>query len=202
MPTFYILRHAHKESGQFYNPRLRHQDEPISQTGQKEAHKLWEYFGDKDISTIYVSAYQRTKQTIEYFAERSGLKPITDEGLNEIDNGLIEGLSDEEIQAKYPQVWQGFHKRSADFRFPEGETGEEACQRISDFLEEKRQLHPHENIVVVSHEGLIRILMCHLMNLPVYQRWNFQVDFCGITEISYQPAYQTWKLIRFNQKYP
>ena len=28
--TVYIIRHAHKEKGDFYNPRLRHQDEPIS----------------------------------------------------------------------------------------------------------------------------------------------------------------------------
>ncbi len=32
--TFYIIRHAHKEQGNFYNPRLRHQDEPISQAGR------------------------------------------------------------------------------------------------------------------------------------------------------------------------
>ena len=199
MPTFYILRHAHKESGPFYSSRLRHQDEPISQQGQEQALKLWAYFCDKEISGIYVSGYERTRQTIHFVAGQLDITPIIDERLNEIDNGLIEGLSDEEIRAKYPSVWQGFHERSADFRFPGGETGEEACQRISGFLEEKRQLHPHENIVVVSHEGLIRILMCNLMNLPVYQRWNFQVDFCGITEITYQMAYQTWKLRRFNQ---
>jgi hypothetical protein len=29
MPTFYIIRHARKELGDFYNPRLRHDDEPI-----------------------------------------------------------------------------------------------------------------------------------------------------------------------------
>ena len=57
-----------------------------------------------------------------------------------------------------------------------------------------------ENIVAVSHEGLIRQLMCHIMNIPVYKRGNFYVDFCGITEISYQPEYQSWKLLRFNQK--
>jgi len=202
MPIFYILRHAHKESGGFYNPRLRHQDEPISQRGKEEARKLWGYLCDKEISTIYVSAYQRTSQTIEYFAERSGIKPRMDERLNEIDNGLIDGLSEGEIRAKYPEVWQGFQQRTTDFRFPEGETGEEACQRVSDFLEEKRQLHTSQNIVAVSHEGLIRILMCHLMNLPVYQRWNFQVDFCGIMEITYQPTRQAWKLIRFNQNLP
>ena len=202
MPIFYVIRHAQKEKGDFYNPRLRHQDEPISSIGQGEALKLWPYLWDKGISAIYVSGYLRTAQTIEDAAKKLGITPVIDERLNEIDNGCIEGLSAEEIQQKYPEVWRGFRERSTDFRFPEGETGQEARQRIAAFLEEKRQLHSKENIILVSHEGLIRVLMCHLMNRPVYQRWEFHVDFCGILEIAYQPDYKTWKLIRFNQKLP
>jgi broad specificity phosphatase PhoE len=200
MPTFYIIRHARKEKGNFYNPQLRHQDEPISREGQEQARRLWTYLCDKDISAIYVSGYQRTRQTIGYVAEQSGLPPIVDERLNEIDNGCFEGMSEQDIQKKYPAIWKAFRERSTDFRFPEGETGEEARQRIADFLEEKRQRHADASLVAVSHEGLIRLLACHILGLPVYYRWNFHYDFCGITEIAYQPEYQSWKLMRFNQK--
>ena len=198
--TFYILRHAHKEKGDYYNSRLRHQDEPISQEGRADSLKLWPYLCDKHISAIYISGYLRTRQTIEFVAEQLSLAPILDERLNEIDNGLIEGMTDEAIQERYPEVWRGFRERSADFRFPGGETGEEARKRIAEFLEEKRQIHTDENIVLVCHEGLIRMLACHILGLPVYARWNFSVDFCGIMEIAYQPDFQSWKLIRFNQR--
>jgi broad specificity phosphatase PhoE len=197
--TFYILRHARKEQGDYYNPRLRHQDEPISEMGRADSLKLWPYLCEKQLSSIYMSGYQRTRQTVEFVAEQSGLKPIVDERLNEIDNGLIEGMTDAAIRERYPEVWRGFRERSADFRFPGGETGEEARGRIADFLEEKRKLHAEDNILLVSHEGLIRLLACHILGLPVYARWNFHFDFCGIMEITYQPALQTWKLIRFNQ---
>jgi broad specificity phosphatase PhoE len=200
MPTFYIIRHAHKEKGNSYNPRLRHQDEPISQQGRKEAIELWPYLCDKNISAIYISGYLRTGQTIDHVAKQLGNVPIMDERLNEIDNGCFDGMSNDEIQQKYPDVWKAFHERTADFRFPEGETGEEARQRIAEFLEEKQKIHAAENIVLVSHEGLIRLTACHILGLPVYYRWNFSVDFCGIMEISYQPEYRSWKLMRFNQK--
>jgi broad specificity phosphatase PhoE len=200
MPTFYIIRHAHKEQGEFFNPRLHHQDEPISQRGQADARKLWSYLCDKNISAIYVSGYLRTAQTIDYVARQSGIAPVIDERLNEIDNGLLDNMSEQEVQEKYPDFWKVYRERTADFRFPGGETGEEACRRIAEFIEEKRQAHGAENIIVVSHEGLIRQLMCHVMNIPVYKRGNFYVDFCGIMEITYQPEYKTWKLIRFNQK--
>ena len=198
MTTCYIIRHAQKEKGDFYNPHLRRQDQPLSQKGREGARKLWPYLCNKGISAIYVSAYQRTGQTIEHVAEQSGIVPVMDGRLDEIDNGFLDGLSEEEVQQKYPDFWKAYRERSSDFRFPGGETGEEACRRIAGFLEEKRQVHGTENIVFVSHEGLIRQLMCHILNIPVYKRGNFHVDLCGIMEITYQPDYQTWKLIRFN----
>jgi len=132
-------------------------------------------------------------------AEQFGLIPVVDERLNEIDIGLFEEATEDEVREKFPVEWQAYRERSRDFRFPEGETGEEAQKRIVEFLEEKRELHGDENVIAVCQDGLIRTLMCHVMNIPVTSRWNFYVDFCGITEITYQPEYGKWKLIRFNQ---
>lgn len=195
----YVIRHAHKEQGGFFNPRLGHQDEPISAGGRRDAEKLHAYFADKPIAGIYVSGYQRTRQTIEHLAGQLALDPIVDERLNEIDNGLIEGLSDAEIRERYPEVWNAFIRRSADFRFPGGESGEEVRRRVASFLDEKRRQHAGGEIIAVSHEGLIRLTVCHVLGLPVYDRWNFQVDFCGIMEIGSREGSEGWKLIRFNQ---
>ena len=199
MTTIYIIRHAAKERGDFFNPRLRHQDEPVSVQGQRDAQKLCSFFAGKAIAAIYISEYQRTCQTSQPLARQFSLTPLIDARLNEIDNGRLDGMTDEQIQHTYPEVWQAFLARSADFRFPEGETGAEARQRIVEFLEEKHQQHAKENIILVSHEGLIRLWLCTILDLPVYKRWNFHVDFCGIMEMVYQPAYGAWKLIRYNQ---
>jgi len=199
MTTYYIIRHAAKERGDFFNARLRHQDEPISLKGQADAQKLCLFFEGKAIAAIYVSGYQRTWQTIEPVAGQLQLTPVIDERLNEIDNGRLDGMTDEQIQQAYPDVWKAYLARTADFRFPDGETGAEARHRIVEFLEEKRQQHCSESIILVSHEGLIRLLMCTILDLPVYKRWNFRYDFCGITEMTYQPAYAAWELMRFNQ---
>lgn len=195
----YIIRHAEKEKGVFYNSYLRHQDEPLSVKGRLTAQRLPSFFMHKPITAIYVSGYQRTQQTIEHVAQTLILKPILDERLNEIDNGRFEGLTEQEIQQKFPDIWKVYQERNSDFRFPEGETGEEVKCRIMDFLEQKRTEHANESIILVSHDGLIRSLMCGILNMPVYQRWNLQTEFGGITEIVYQPEFETWKLIRFNQ---
>jgi broad specificity phosphatase PhoE len=124
------------------------------------------------------------------------MSPVADNRLNEIDNGAFEGLSEQEIQGRFPDVWNAFRERNRDFQFPGGESGEDAQRRIESFLKEK--LEDKEDILIVSHEGLIRLLMCALLGLPVYRRWDFRVDMCGIMEIEYQPEYAGWKIIRFN----
>ena len=158
-------------------------------------------FADKPIAVIYVSAYQRTWQTIADVAERLHLTPMVDERLNEIDNGLVDEMTEREFEQNFPDVWQAYVARTADFRFPGGESGTEVQERVRDFFEEKRRLHKDSDILLVSHEGLIRQMMCYVMGLPVYRRGDFRVNLCGLTELSYQEEYDHWRLLRFNQTY-
>jgi broad specificity phosphatase PhoE len=197
--TCTLLRHADKERGSFDNPDFPHPDQPLSRLGRRQAHKLAGWFAEKNITAIYVSAYQRTRQTIEPLAQRLRLVPVVDKRLNEIDNGRVGDMTGPEFQQTFPEEWRAFQARSSDFRFPGGETGAEAQKRIVDFMTEKQRQHADENILVVSHDGLIRLWMCHLFGLPVYWRADFQVTLCGITEMCYQADVRRWKLIRFNQ---
>ncbi|MFN8598703.1 MAG: histidine phosphatase family protein, partial [Anaerolineae bacterium] len=105
MTTIYFLRHAEKEWGGYFNERLRHQDEPLSPIGLQTADRLVATFADKPIAAIYISEYQRTRQTIAPTAQRLSLTPIVDPRLNEMDNGLLDDLSDEAVQHTYPEVW-------------------------------------------------------------------------------------------------
>lgn len=193
---WYIVRHAEKEAGDFYNSVLGHQDQPISVSGRAQAENLYAYFRDKPVAKIYISEYVRTGQTVAYVAQKMNLSPIVDGRLNEIDIGVLEGMDEGEVRHKYPHVWNAFRDRDRDFQYPEGESGLDVQRRIVSFFEE---MGKHgEDIILVSHDGLIRLMTCYILGLAVYRRWDFQVDTCGIMEIEYQPDYGRWKLIRFN----
>jgi broad specificity phosphatase PhoE len=110
-------------------------------------------------------------------------------------------MTEHEFEQTYPEVWQAYVARTADFRFPGGESGTEAQEWVRDFFEEKRRQHKDSDILLVSHEGLIRQMMCYVMGLPVYRRGDFRVNLCGLTELSYQEEYGRWRLLRFNQTY-
>lgn len=193
---WYIIRHADKEPGDFYNPILGRQDQPISAKGWADARRLDDYFSGKSIAKIYRSEFIRTEQTVTYVAQRMGLSPVVDGRLNEINNGVVEWMSDQEIRQKYPDVWNAFRERDHDFQFPEGESGEDVHRRIKSFMAEK--MADEEDTILMTHDGWIRLFMCHILGLPVYRRWDFHVDTCGIMEIEYQPEFESWKLRRFN----
>jgi broad specificity phosphatase PhoE len=199
--TWYVLRHAEKEQGNFHSPQLRHQDQPLSARGRQDAQKLVTMFADKPIAAIYVSAYQRTWQTIANVAEYLHLTPVVDSRLNEIDNGLVDEMTEQEFEQTYPEVWKAYATRTADFRFPGGESGTEVQKRVRDFFDEKQRQHQSNDILLVSHDGLIRQMMCHVLDLPVYRRGDFRVNLCGLTELSYQKEIGRWKLLCFNQTF-
>ena len=192
----YIVRHGDKENHDYYNADLKHHDPPLSEAGIRKAKKLFDYFKNKQINKIIVSEYLRTEQTAQCVAENKGLHIIRDRRLNEIDNGIIESMSDEDIKEKYPEFWDNFFSYSKDVRFPEGETGEEVKARQKDLLDEL--IKNDEDILLVSHEGYIRLLICNLLDIPVYKRNLFEVDMCGIMEFKYDRKLKSWIIVKFN----
>ena len=193
----YFIRHADKETGSCYNDYLRHQDYPITDGGRMRAANLSNYFEPKEFSIVYASEYLRTQQTAEALTARKGMRIVIDKRLNEIDNGIIEKLSDEEIKEKRPSFWNDFFSYSKDVRFPEGETGEEVKARQQSLLNDL--ILRDENAILISHEGYIRLLICHLLNLPVCERYKFKIDYCGITEVEFCKDLGQWKIDRVNQ---
>ena len=55
--TFYIIRHAHKEKGDYFNERIRHQDEPISAQGRASALKILFAAYNKGMIALHTELY-------------------------------------------------------------------------------------------------------------------------------------------------
>lgn len=192
----YMIRHADKRRGLYPNPDLPLQDPPLSRYGGAQAGKLYGYFKDKLITEIYCSSYLRTRQTIERVSRKLRVPLVVDPRLNEINLGNVEGHSDEEIAERFPDMWAAYLRKDADFQFPGGESGGEAQRRILDFLEEKRGAPG--SCILVSHDGLIRCLFCHIVGIPVHRRFDLRVDLCGVMEFEAAETAAGWRLLRYN----
>jgi broad specificity phosphatase PhoE len=195
--TVYLVRHGHKAAGDFPNPRLRLRDQPLSSLGRRQAVRLARWFRGRGITGIWVSEYQRTAQTARPLARRLGIDPVADPRLNEIDIGLLDGLSDDEVRLRFPEAWRASEERSSDYRWPGGENGAEALERIAGFMREREE--DSGNRLVVAHDGIIRLFVCRVLGIPVWRRFGMKIDPAGITELEWDAARRSWDLIRYNQ---
>ena len=90
----YFERHEDKAKGDFYNGRLKIQDEPLSESGKRDALNIARYFSDIPVSKIYASEYIRAQQTALYLplAKKKGLIAIVEARVNEINRGEFHSL--------------------------------------------------------------------------------------------------------------
>ena len=195
----YFIRHGRKvktDSKQYYNEQLHIVDDPLSDGGREDAERIAAFFKNIDIKKIYVSQYKRTYQTAQPAAKDKGLTITIEERVNEINNGELGNMSDEQVAAAFPQLWKDFCSHECDVRFPGGDSGEDVKRRQDSFLDEIKD--EKEDIMVITHDGYIRLLMCNILGLPVYKRYKFKTQMGCVSIISYDEE-DGWRIVRFNQ---
>lgn len=157
-------------------------DIPLSPVGKRQARRLRELLRPHPGTTFLSSPLQRCLETAQIAAEPFGIAVEIEEGLREIDFGLWEGLSFEEIAAASADAVADWASFDRDFAFPEGE-------RIGCFLDRIARIGGRlssldaESAVVFTHGGVIRALICHYLNLSPSNYLLFEVRLASATTI-------------------
>ena len=191
----YFVRHGNKAVGDNYNAELNICDDPLSEKGHGDAQRIAAFFRDIDIKRIYASEYVRAQQTAAPTAKEKGLPVIVDARVNELQGGMFHRMSEDEAQAAYPELWHKYINHLCDIQYPDGESGADVKRRQDSFLADMEK--EQEDILVVSHDGFIRILMCNLLGLPVVSRYKFVTEMGGVSAIAFDG--KEWRILRFNQ---
>ncbi|MEN8189875.1 MAG: histidine phosphatase family protein [Thermodesulfobacteriota bacterium] len=148
-------------------------DLPLNVQGREQIRTLGPVLAKMEIDLILASPMKRCRMS----CEELGLdrQPRLVEELREIDFGRWELKSFEEIAASDPELVQQWAVWSADFCFPQGES-------VTNFLDRVQSVaalvaeQSAENILLVTHGGMIRSLLCHFLGLPPEDYLVFQVD--------------------------
>jgi broad specificity phosphatase PhoE len=129
-----------------------HADRPLNDVGRRQASELAELLRVDAIATVYTSPLKRASETACIISTQLGLEPRELEALREIDVGDWEGLTIEEVRARYPEKLEvAWHAG-----WPNGETHEELGARVLPALLELESLHLGETVLGVTHAGPIR----------------------------------------------
>ena len=187
----YVLRHAEKIDTPVWNRDKQFDDRGINEHGKSQSLSLYEYFKDKNIQQVFVSEYARTLETILPFCAKTGITPHIDKLLNEIDVGTIsDPAAPPEEVSRLLEQYTHFRNEETDFMYSGGESGFDVFRRIRNFLEKLADLDG--NIVAVSHEGWIKLLVCLVLDLDPGKRFRLSVDTCGLVKLEKENT--GWKI--------
>lgn len=160
-----------------------HTDTPLTELGRQQAERLGAYFHNylPEVHAVYSSPLQRARITAEAIATACGHQVRLDARLMEFGAGEHEGKSFIELSGD-----DGFVRRMiADehHRAPGGESRNEVTLRFVAAVEEFRENHPGENLVVVSHGLAIAFALSHWIDRDSTRWTNYRVNNTSVTEV-------------------
>ncbi|AQZ15563.1 FBP26 (YJL155C) [Zygosaccharomyces parabailii] len=137
-------------------------DSCLSERGFQYAKKLPELVkqsaGDADL-TVWTSTLIRTQQT----AQELPYKQLQWKALDELDAGVCDGMTYEEIEEKYPGDFKARDENKYEYRYPGGESYRDVVIRLEPIIME---LERQENILIVTHQAVLRCIYAYFMNVP------------------------------------
>ncbi|MES0490463.1 MAG: histidine phosphatase family protein [Leptospirales bacterium] len=180
-----LIRHSETTQHGVY---LGHEDPPLSDKGRTLLNSFSIDITKWKKPQIFVSPLVRAVQTAEIlFPER----PTTvDARLKEINFGKFGGKSFTEIKSEFPEKVDRWANEFMSFEFPGGESVVEFKNRVESFLEDT--LHnTNGSFVLVAHGGVIRFLLCKLLDIPYEKHLTFFLKRPSINMIDLSEEYGT-----------
>jgi broad specificity phosphatase PhoE len=152
--TIVLVRHGETD----WNRERRfqgHADTPLNEAGRRQAVELADALRDEGLTAVYTSPLRRAAETADIVARRLGLEAAELEALREIDVGDWQGLTVDEVKARFPErldvAWRS--------GWPNGETHDQLSARVLPALIRLDRTHAGGRVLGVTHAGPIRVAL-------------------------------------------
>ncbi len=146
-------------------------DAPLSERGRRFARQLGAHFATvtPQPGVVLTSTLTRTRET----AELAGFTAAARRDLDEIDAGICDGLTYDEIRATMPDQFEARRADKLRYRYPRGESYLDIIARLDALvLDLERREEP---VLVVGHQAVLRAVYGYLAGHPA--------DACPFLEV-------------------
>lgn len=172
-----ILLARHGETA--WNVEGRHQgqgyDIPLSDRGRVQALALARRLEEVELVRAVASPLLRARQTAELaLGDRAPMLQF-DEALMEIAHGDWEGRLATEIRAEQPELLRAWRETPHTVTLPGGESFNDVQHRAwPAFARACEGLGAEDTVLVVTHDGVNRALVCRILGLSLERVWAFR----------------------------
>jgi probable phosphoglycerate mutase len=137
------------------------------------------------IAAIYSSPLERARETAAAIGRARGLAVRIERGLLEADIGAWTGAAIKRL-VRRPE-WAVVQRHPAGFRFPGGESFVEMQSRVDAAVRRLVARHRGRTVVVVSHADPIRVLLAHLLGVPLDLFQRIAISPASISAVAFRP---------------
>ncbi|MCK5811652.1 MAG: alpha-ribazole phosphatase [Clostridiales bacterium] len=179
MFTIYLLRHGavDVENGTYYGIL----DYNLSELGKEEAYTAANYIKNENLDEIWCSPLTRTKETADIICKKLNKSYEINELLIEKSFGIFEGMTFEKILSNYPEESQLWLDDWYNYEMTGGESANSLHKRCIKVA--KQLMNDKKNILVVSHQGVLRYLLAELLQLDKESMWRFSIKSGKLAKI-------------------
>lgn len=199
--TIYLVRHGSvvgAETRRF----IGHLDVPLSSLGEAEAAALARRLSTAKLAAVYSSDLSRTRRTAEILGRPHGLAAVPLADLREFSMGRWEGLTAEQIRALDPAAFEAWMADVGHFQFPGGESLPDVSARAWPALEAILTRHAGRSILVVSHGGPNRIVLCRALGVPLERILALGQDYAALSVLERNRDGWTLRLLNHREPLP
>jgi len=180
-----FIRHGEPEGGRLY--RGSTVDDPLSDRGWRQ---MWQTVGEAcHWDRIVSSPLQRCLAFAEVLGERHSLPVEVDEDFREIGFGSWEGSSPGKIAARDPEGHAAFYRDPVHCRPAGAEDLLHFGQRVAAAFEKVLSRHTGRRLLVVTHAGVIRAALGHVLQAPPDAWYRVKVDNAGLSRFSHHEGF-------------
>lgn len=159
-------------------------DLPLSSLGVRQAEALALRLAGEALDGVFSSDLGRARHTAQIIALSHGRGVYSTPALREASFGSLEGLSFEEMSRHHPAFYHPWEEGAWEQRPPDGESMADVAHRARPFLDEILEERCGQGLLLVSHGGTLRVLLCHLLGLGLDYAWRWQFDLASLSRVT------------------
>jgi alpha-ribazole phosphatase len=160
-------------------------DVALTDLGIEQYHQLKERLADTRISACYTSDLTRCVTGAHIICEQFGIDPVRRHELRELNIGVWEGMVWQEIQKTWPDEWQARLADLVHYRVPQGENLLDVEARVMPVIREIIDRHHGQELLVVGHGGVNRIVLLNAIGAPLAGMFNIEQNYGCYNIIDY-----------------
>ena len=190
----YLARHGQVAEGHAHRYH-GHNDIGLSPQGVRQLEELAAQLLHVPLAGVYASDLARAWRGAEIISRGRELTPQAVPEFREIHFGAWEGLSFEEIAARYPEDLKARFQDLANFRIPGGESLLEVRARALPRLHQLLKEHAGQAFLVVAHAGVNRIILSAALGLDLQRLFHLDQNYGCLNIIDYYPDLPVVRLV-------